>query len=102
MDKELQFLIYNTPEQDIKVKAIVKDETIWLSQRGMSELFDCSTDNISLHLKNIFASGELEESSTSEEISVVQQEGNRQIKRKTMFYNLDDTTHLKLNITHLF
>lgn len=55
----------------------------------MADLFDCTTDNISLHLKNIFAEGELDESSTTEEFSVVQQEGTRKVKRKTKFYNLD-------------
>ena len=89
MNRELQFLMYSTPEEDVKVTAIVKNESIWLTQKGMAELFDCSKDNISLHLKNIFASGELRESSTTEEISVVQQEGNRQIERRIMFYNLD-------------
>ena len=54
MNRELQFLIYNTPEQDIKVKAIVKDESIWLTQRGMSELFDVGRSTINEHLKNVF------------------------------------------------
>lgn len=89
MSKELQFLMYNTPEENVSVNAVVKDETIWLTQKAMAELFDCTTDNISLHLKNIYADGELNESSTTEEFSVVQQEGSRKVKRKTKFYNLD-------------
>ena len=89
MNKELQFLIYNSPTEDVKVKTIVKDETIWLSKRAMADLFDCSTDNISLHLKNIYEQGELEENRTSEEISVVQLEGTRNVERNIMFYNLD-------------
>lgn len=89
MSKELQFLMYNTPEENVSVNAIIKDETIWLTQKAMAELFDCTTDNISLHLKNIYADGELNESSTTEEFSVVQQEGTRKVKRKTKFYNLD-------------
>lgn len=89
MDKELQFLIYNSPVEDVKVKAIVKDESIWLSKRAMAELFDCTTDNISLHLKNIYEQGELELDRTSEEISVVQLEGNRNVERNIIFYNLD-------------
>jgi hypothetical protein len=89
MSKELQFLIYNTPEENVSVNAVIKDETIWLTQKAMAELFDCTTDNISLHLKNIYADGELDESSTTEEFSVVQQEGSRKVKRKTKFYNLD-------------
>ena len=55
----------------------------------MADLFDCTTDNISLHLKNIYADGELKESSTTEEFSVVQQEGTRKVNRQTKFYNLD-------------
>ena len=82
---ELQFIIYNTPEEDIRINTAVKDETIWLTQKGMSELFGCSTDNISLHLKNIYADGELNPESTAEDFSVVRQEGKRTLK----FYNLD-------------
>ncbi len=69
MNKELQFLVYATPNEDIKVNAVVKDETIWLTQKAMAELFDCSSDNISLHLKNIFKSNELDENSVTEKIS---------------------------------
>ncbi len=89
MNKELQFLIYSTPTADIKVNVFVKDETVWLNQKVMGELFGCSTDNISLHLKNIFKERELEEGATTEEISVVQDEGNRNVKRTVKFYNLD-------------
>ncbi len=67
----------------------------WLTQKAMAELFDCTTDNISLHLKNIYADGELNESSTTEEFSIVQQEGSRKVKRKIKFYNLDDDERLK-------
>ncbi len=89
MDKQMQFLMYQVENEDVKVKAVVKDETIWLTQKGMSMLFDCSKDNISLHLKNIFESGELEKSSTTEKFSIVQTEGTRDIKREIDFYNLD-------------
>ncbi len=89
MDNNFNFLIYKSVEEDVSVNALVKDETVWLTQKTMAELFDCSSDNISLHLKNIFSDGELSEFSTTEEISVVQTEGARQVKRKTKFYNLD-------------
>ncbi len=89
MDREFEFLLYKSTEEDISVNALVKDETIWLNQKAMAELFGCSTDNISQHLKNIFADGELRESATTEKISVVQTEGNRQVKGNTQFYNLD-------------
>ncbi|MEG0836183.1 MAG: cell filamentation protein Fic, partial [Christensenellaceae bacterium] len=61
MYNELQFLIYNTPEEDISVNAVVKDETIWLTQKAMSELFGVGVPAISKHLKNIFEEGELAE-----------------------------------------
>ena len=88
MNKELQFLIYNTPIENTKINVIVKEETIWLTQKAMSELFDCSTDNVSLHLKNIYESNELNELSTTEDFSVVQQEGKREIKTITDFNNI--------------
>lgn len=89
MENNFQFLMYHSAEEDISVNAFVKDETIWLTQRGMAKLFDCSTDNISLHLRNIYAEGELLESTTAEESSVVQTEGARQVRRKAKLYNLD-------------
>lgn len=89
MENNFQFLMYHSAEEDISVNAFVKDETIWLTQRGMAKLFDCSTDNISLHLRNIYAEGELLESTTAEESSVVQTEGARRVRRKAKLYNLD-------------
>ena len=67
--KQISYVLYNADEEDIKVNALLKDESIWLTQKSMAELFDCSSDNIGLHLKNIFASGELEKSSVTEESS---------------------------------
>ena len=89
MSRELQFLIYNTPYEDVTVNVVMQDENIWLSQKAMAQLFDTSTDNISLHLKNIYKDGELEEISTTEHFSVVQREGNRDVNRTLNFYNLD-------------
>ncbi len=85
----VEFMLYSDISENISIKVVVKDETIWLSQKSMAELFDCSTDNISLHLKKIYSSGELEENATSEHFSVVQKEGERNINRKVIFYNLD-------------
>ena len=82
-------MIYRSAEEDVTVDAFIKDDTVWLTQKGMAKLFDCTTDNISLHLKNIYAEGELEESATAEESSVVQTEGNRQVRRPAKLYNLD-------------
>jgi len=84
----LQYQLYKLDNENV-INVIIRDETIWLTQKAMSELFECSADNISLHLKNIYESGELDESSTTEEISVVQAEGNRNVKRKLKFYSLD-------------
>ena len=89
IEKSLNFMIYKSAEENVSVNALVKGDTIWLTQKAMAELFDCSSDNIGLHLKNIYSSGELEEQATTEEISVVQKEGVRNVKRKSSFYNLD-------------
>lgn len=86
MDNSIQFLIYNTPDEDINVTAVMHDETIWLTQKKMAELFDCTSDNISLHLKNIFSSGELDENSVTEKISATAADGKKYL---TNFYNLD-------------
>lgn len=87
--KDIQFLIYRSAEEEVSIRPLLKDETVWLTQKNMAELFDCSSDNISLHLQHIYADGELMENATTEEISVVRQEGDRQVTRKLKFYNLD-------------
>ncbi len=89
MNNELQFLIYKTPDHDENVNVIVKDDTIWTTQKGMAELFGCTSDNVSLHLKNIYDQNELDPNRTAEEISVVQTEGTRKVNRQIQFYNLD-------------
>lgn len=83
------FLVFTKQNAEDTIQVRVHDENVWLSQKAMAQLFDCSVDNIALHLKNIFASGELDENATSEESSVVQQEGSRQVNRQQRFYNLD-------------
>ncbi|MBQ2204800.1 MAG: virulence RhuM family protein [Lachnospiraceae bacterium] len=88
-EKQAEIVLYHTDNSDISVNAIVKDETIWMTQKAMADVFGCSSDNISLHLKNIYNEGELDKDSTTEESSVVQKEGNRDIKRTQNFYNLD-------------
>ena len=86
---ESNILLYETDEGKINVDVILKDETIWLTQKSMADLFECSSDNISLHLKNIFQEMELDKDSTTEKISIVRKEGNRNVNRELEFYNLD-------------
>jgi hypothetical protein len=84
-----EIIIYGGVDGAPRIQVQMKDETVWLSQKQMAELFDCSVDNIGLHLKNIYSEVELEEKRTSEESSVVQIEGSRQVDRPTKLYNLD-------------
>ncbi len=84
--KEIDFILYNMPEEGGNVQVVVKDETIWCSQKAMALLYDCSTDNIGLHLKNIFNSGELEKDSVTEKISATASDGKNYL---TQFYHLD-------------
>lgn len=81
-----EFLIFMLEGKEDGIQVMYKDETIWVTQKAMAQLFDCSTDNISLHLKNIFASGELIKDSVTEKNSVTAADGKNY---QTMFYNLD-------------
>ena len=92
MNKELEkseFLLYSSDNGDIKVDALLKDETIWLTQKKMSELFDTTPQNITLHLNSIFSDGELTKEATCKKILQVQKEGGREVSRQLEFYNLD-------------
>ena len=82
-----KIIIYQTDNNNVEVR--LERETVWLTQRQMSELFDTSSDNISLHLKNIYAVGELEKEPTTEDFSAVQKEGDRHVRRTLAHYNLD-------------
>ena len=81
-----EFLIFQIEGKEQGVEVYYKDKTVWCTQKAMGMLFDCSTDNIGLHLKNIFASGELEKESVTEKISATASDGK---KYMTQFYNLD-------------
>ena len=89
MHKEFQFLIYQTAEEDISVNALIQDETIWLTQKAMGELFGVESHTINYHLKEIYKTEELQEEATARKIRVVQQEGKRSVGRELQFYNLD-------------
>lgn len=81
--------IYQSVDGQARIEVTFEHETVWLSQKQMAQLFDKDSDTIGLHVRNVFKEGELEETATTEESSVVQQEGTRQVKRKIRFYNLD-------------
>lgn len=70
-----EFLIFQIEGKEQGVEVYYKDKTVWCTQKAMGMLFDCSTDNIGLHIKNIYESGELQEAATTEKNSVVRQEG---------------------------
>ena len=84
-----QFLIYQTENSETKIDVRFQDESVWLTQKTMAELFQVKPQNITMHLKNIYAEGELSEEATCKEFLQVQNEGGRQVKRKQKFYNLD-------------
>lgn len=84
-----EFLIFQIEGKEDGVQVVYHKESVWCTQKAMAQLFDCSSDNIGLHLKNIYETGELAQEPTTENFSVVQSEGERQVNRKLKFYNLD-------------
>ncbi len=82
-------LLYKPEGGAIKVDVVFKDEEIWLTQKAMAELFDTTTANINIHIKNVYEANELEENRTIKKSLIVQKEGDREIKREFLFYNLD-------------
>lgn len=83
---EIQFILYSLPDEEGKVQVVVKDDTLWCTQKAMAQLFGCTTDNIGLHLKNIFKERELEKDSVTEKISATASDGKNYL---TQFYQLD-------------
>lgn len=84
-----EFLIFERQTHDKGIQVRFENGDLWLTQKAMGELYGCTTDNISLHLKNIYKTFELDKNSTTEEFSIVQKEGNREVKRTILYYNLD-------------
>lgn len=84
-----EFITFKVQEKDKGIQVRYENENLWMTQKSIAELFDCSSDNISLHLKNIFEENELDRNSTTEKFSVVQKEGSRNVNRVLEFYNLD-------------
>ncbi len=89
MNRDFQFLVYRSANQDVSVSAIIKDETVWLTQKGMAELFDVNVPAVSKHLQNIYEEGELNRDATVSKMEIVQTEGARTVKRNVDLYNLD-------------
>ena len=89
LDKQTLFLLYDAPDASAQVQVVVRDETIWMTQKTMATLFDVNVPAISKHLQNIYDSGELSIAATVSKMEIVQPEGGRNIKRNIDFYNLD-------------
>ena len=89
MAKEIQFILYNLPDNSGTVQAYVENETLWLTQKAMAQLFEVGVPAINKHLGNIYQEGELLSNATISKMEIVQQEGNRQVKREQTFYSLD-------------
>ena len=84
-----EIILYTTPQGDVKLEVIVQDETVWLTQKAMGELFGVAKSTISEHLTNIYQSGELDKEATVRKIRTVQNEAGREVARNLDFYNLD-------------
>ncbi len=83
------FILYTTPNGGVKLDVFIRDETLWLTQKMMAELFETTPQNITIHLKNLYSEAEISEVSTCKEFLQVRKEGDREVRRETMFYNLD-------------
>ena len=84
-----EFILYKTSNGDVKVDVLLQNETIWMPQKKIAELFDVHVPAVSKHLNNIFESGELHKKATVSILEIVQKEGTRKVSRDVEFYNLD-------------
>ena len=84
-----QIIIYKSDDGKVSVDTLLQEESIWLSQKSMAQIFDCTSENVLMHLKNIYESDELSEKATTKDFLVVQKEGNREVSRDIKHYNLD-------------
>ncbi|MCK5242185.1 virulence RhuM family protein [bacterium] len=89
MEQNSEIIIYKSPGGNIKIDVRLENETVWLTQKLMAELFQVKPQNITMHLKNIYEEGELDEKATCKDFLIVQKEGDRAVNRKQKFYNLD-------------
>jgi len=84
-----EIAVYEAPDGGVRVEVKLERDTVGSTQRQMADLFDTSTDDVGLHLKNVFADSELEEAATTEDFSVVQSEGKRRVRRQVKRHELD-------------
>ena len=84
-----EVVVYETPDGDVRVDVRLEQETAWLSQRDMAEVFDTTPENVLMHLRNVFSSNELEAEATTKDFLVVRTEGRRQVRRRIGHYNLE-------------
>ena len=89
MKNNSQIIIYITEKGETKLEVRLENETVWLTQKLMAELFQTTIPNINMHLKNIFDEGELDPKSTIKDFLIVRLEGNREVNRNIEYYNLD-------------
>ncbi len=89
MSENSQFILYTAPDGAVKVEVFYKDETVWLTQKALAELFGVQIPAVNKHLANIFASGELTREATVSKMEIVRDEGGREVQREVEFYNLD-------------
>jgi len=89
LSKKSNFILYTSPDGEVKLEVVLQDETIWLTQKMMAELFDVEANTITYHVREIYKNAELDENSTHRKIRAVQNEGDREVSRELDFYNLD-------------
>ena len=94
MPKDIAFILYNTPEHSEKVQVVIREETLWMTQKAMAELFGVQVPAINKHLKNIFESGELQESTTVSKMEIVVNRGFRgEVMEETIKFSLPHGLH---------
>lgn len=89
MENKSQLIIYQTEKGETKLEVRLENETVWLTQKLMAELFQTTIANINIHLKNIFNEGELDSKATIKDFLIARLEGNREVNRSIEYYNLD-------------
>ena len=88
-NKEMRMVLYHAHDDDVSVNALIENETLWVTQKAMAELFDVDRSVITKHLSNIYSDNELSKESTCAKIAQVQNEGGRSVTRKVEYYSLD-------------